>query len=83
MKEKGDEKIFTNLEIYGNIKPEIKLQFLISKNLSSIIKKGRWIAWMSNYSKRKGIFVSIIISLVIWISLNFILIQFNENQKKE
>ena len=38
---------------------------------------------MSNYSKRKGIFVSIIISLVIWISLNFILIQFNENQKKE
>ena len=38
---------------------------------------------MSNYSKRKGIIVSIIISLVIWISLNFILIQFNENQKKE
>lgn len=38
---------------------------------------------MSNYSKRKGIVVSIIISLVIWISLNFILIQFNENQKKE
>ena len=38
---------------------------------------------MSNYSKRKGIIVSIIISLVIWMSLNFILIQFNENQKKE
>lgn len=38
---------------------------------------------MSNYSKRKGIVVSIIVSLVIWISLNFILIQFNENQKKE
>lgn len=38
---------------------------------------------MSNYSKRKGIIVSIIISLVIWISLNFILIQFYENQKKE
>lgn len=38
---------------------------------------------MSNYSKRKGIIVSIIISLIIWISLNFILIQFNENQKKE
>lgn len=38
---------------------------------------------MSNFSKRKGIIVSIIISLVIWISLNFILIQFNENQKKE
>ena len=38
---------------------------------------------MSNYSKRKGIVVSIIISLVIWISLNFILIQFNESQKKE
>ena len=38
---------------------------------------------MSNYSKRKGIIVSIIISLIIWISLNFILIQFNENQKKD
>lgn len=38
---------------------------------------------MSDFSKRKGIVVSIIISLVIWISLNFILIQFNENQKKE
>lgn len=38
---------------------------------------------MSNFSKRKGIIVSIIVSLVIWISLNFILIQFNENQKKE
>ena len=35
MKEKGDEKFFTKLEIYGNIKPEIRLQFLISKNLSS------------------------------------------------
>lgn len=38
---------------------------------------------MSDFSKRKGIVVSIIISLVIWMSLNFILIQFNENQKKE
>lgn len=38
---------------------------------------------MSKYSKRKGIIVSIIISVVIWISLNFILIQFEENQKKE
>lgn len=35
MKEKGDEKFFTKLEIYGNIKTEIRLQFLISKNLSS------------------------------------------------
>jgi len=32
MKEKGDEKFFTNLEKYGNIKPEIQLQ-LISKKL--------------------------------------------------
>lgn len=38
---------------------------------------------MSDFSKRKGIVVSIIISLVIWMSLNFILIQFNESQKKE
>ena len=38
---------------------------------------------MSNYSKRKGIIVSIIISFVIWISLNFILNQFKESQKKE
>lgn len=35
------------------------------------------------YSKRKGIFVSIIITVVIWISLNLILIQFQESQKKE
>lgn len=38
---------------------------------------------MSNYSKRKGVLVSVIVSIVIWISLNFILIQFQENQKKE
>lgn len=38
---------------------------------------------MLNYSKRNGIIVSIIISIVIWLSLNFILIQFQENQKKE
>lgn len=38
---------------------------------------------MSNYSKRKGIIVSIIISFVILISLNLILKQFKENQKKE
>lgn len=38
---------------------------------------------MSNYSKRKGVIVSIIISIVILISLNFILKQFKENQKKE
>lgn len=38
---------------------------------------------MSNYSKRKGVIVSIIISIVILISLNFILNQFKENQKKE
>lgn len=38
---------------------------------------------MSNYSKRKGIIVSIIISFVIWISLYFILNQFKESQKKE
>lgn len=38
---------------------------------------------MSKYTKRKGIIVSIIISVVIWISLNFILIQFEESQKKE
>lgn len=38
---------------------------------------------MSNYSKRRGIIVSVLISFVIWISLYFILIQFKENQKKE
>lgn len=38
---------------------------------------------MSNYSKRKGVLISVIVSIVIWISLNFILIQFQENQKKE
>ena len=32
MKEKGDEKFFTNLEKYGNIKTEIQLQ-LVSKKL--------------------------------------------------
>lgn len=38
---------------------------------------------MMNYSKRSGIIVSIIVSLIIWISLYFILIEFNKNQKKE
>lgn len=38
---------------------------------------------MSNYSKRKGVIVSIIISFVILISINFILIKFEKNQKKE
>lgn len=38
---------------------------------------------MSKFSKRRGIIVSIIISIVIWLSLNFILIQFQENQKKD
>ena len=38
---------------------------------------------MSNYSKRKGIIVSIIITFVILISLYFILNQFKQNQKKE
>lgn len=27
IREKGDEKFFTNLEKYGNIKPDFKLQF--------------------------------------------------------
>jgi len=38
---------------------------------------------MSNYSKRKGVIVSIMISFVILISLNFILIKFEKSQKKE
>lgn len=38
---------------------------------------------MSKFSKRKGVILSIIISLVIWVSLNFILLQFTNNQKKE
>lgn len=38
---------------------------------------------MSAYSKRKGIIVSILIALVIWLSINFILIKFQESQKKE
>ena len=38
---------------------------------------------MSAYSKRKGIIVSILIALVIWLSINFILIKFQENQKKD
>ena len=38
---------------------------------------------MSNFSKRKGIILSLIISIVIWISLYFILNQFQENSKKE
>ena len=38
---------------------------------------------MSAYSKRKGIIVSILVALVIWLSINFILIKFQENQKKE
>lgn len=38
---------------------------------------------MLNYSKRNGIIVSIIISIVIWLSLNFVLIQFQENQKRK
>lgn len=38
---------------------------------------------MSNFSKRKGIFISLIISIVIWMSLYFILSQFQENSKKE
>ena len=35
------------------------------------------------FSKRRGIIVSIIISIVIWISINFILINFQESQKKK
>lgn len=38
---------------------------------------------MSAYSKRKGIIVSLIITIIIWLSLNFILIQFMENQKND
>lgn len=38
---------------------------------------------MFAYSKRKGIFVSFIIAIVIWISSYFILVQFQENQKKK
>ncbi len=38
---------------------------------------------MSAFSKRKGIVISLIISIVIWMSLYFILYQFQENQKKE
>ena len=38
---------------------------------------------MSAYSKRKGIIVSILIATVIWLSINFILIKFQENQKKD
>lgn len=38
---------------------------------------------MSNFSKRKGIIISLIISIVIWMSLYFILSQFRENSKKE
>lgn len=38
---------------------------------------------MSAYSKRKGIIVSFFIAVVIWLSVNFILIQFQENQKKD
>lgn len=37
---------------------------------------------MFNYSKRNMIIISVILSLVILISLNFILIKFKENQKK-
>lgn len=46
-------------------------------------KKGGGNICMSAYSKRKGIFVSFIIAIVIWISSYFILVQFQENQKKE
>lgn len=35
MREKGDEKCFTNMEIYGNIKPEFELQFKFLKKLTS------------------------------------------------
>lgn len=38
---------------------------------------------MVNYSKRSGIIVSIIITLILWISVNIIFIQFKKNQKKE
>ena len=38
---------------------------------------------MSAYSKRKGIIVSLLIALVIWLSINFILIKSQENQKKD
>ena len=31
MKEKGDEKFFTKLENYGNIKQDLKLQFYFEK----------------------------------------------------
>ena len=37
---------------------------------------------MSAYSKRKGIIVSLLIAIVIWLSINFILIKFQENPKK-
>lgn len=38
---------------------------------------------MVNYSKRMGIIVSIIITLILWISVNVIFIQFKKSQKKE
>lgn len=38
---------------------------------------------MFNYNKRNRIMISIILSIIIWISINFILIKFQENQKKE
>lgn len=38
---------------------------------------------MFSYRKRSGIIVSIIVSLIIWLSLYFILIQFRQNQKKK
>ena len=38
---------------------------------------------MSKYSKRRGIIISIIFAIVIWISLNIILIKFQESQKNK
>lgn len=38
---------------------------------------------MFNYNKRNRIIISVILSIIIWISINFILIKFQENQKKE